>query len=106
MSGMDVARLNLSHGSHDEHARCYDWVRRAGDETAHAGAVLADLQGPKIRLGTFVGGRVSWAAGDRVVVTTEDVPGTAESGSRRPTPACPATATACSSTTATYSWRS
>jgi pyruvate kinase len=49
---MDVARLNLSHGSHDEHARCYDRVRPAGDETAHAVAVLADLQGPKIRLGT------------------------------------------------------
>jgi pyruvate kinase len=78
VSGMDVARLNLSHGSHDEHARCYGWVRQAGDETGHAVAVLADLQGPKIRLGTFVGGRAAWVAGDRVVITTEDVPGAAE----------------------------
>jgi pyruvate kinase len=75
---MDVARLNLSHGTHDEHALLYGWVRQAGDETAHAVAVLADLQGPKIRLGTFVGGRATWAAEDRVVITTEDVPGTAE----------------------------
>jgi len=78
VSGMDVARLNLSHGSHDEHARAYGWVRQASDETGHAVAVLADLQGPKIRLGTFVAGHVSWAAGDRVVITTEEVPGTAE----------------------------
>jgi pyruvate kinase len=78
VAGMDVARLNLSHGTHDEHALRYGWVRQAGDETAHAVAVLADLQGPKIRLGTFVGGRATWAAEDRVVITTEDVPGTAE----------------------------
>ena len=61
--GMDVARLNLSHGTHDDHARHYEWVRRAGDETGRAVAVLADLQGPKIRLGTFIGGRAIWTAG-------------------------------------------
>ncbi|MGD0254189.1 MAG: pyruvate kinase [Acidimicrobiales bacterium] len=77
-SGMDVARLNLSHGNHDEHARRYEWVRQAGDETGRAVAVLADLQGPKIRLGTFSSGRAVWTTGDRVVITTEDVPGTAE----------------------------
>ena len=54
------------------------WVRQAGDETAHAVALMADLQGPKIRLGTFVGGSAAWVAGDLVVITTEDVPGTAE----------------------------
>jgi pyruvate kinase len=75
---MDVARLNLSHGTHDEHALSYGWVRQAGDETARAVAVLADLQGPKIRLGTFVNGRATWATGDQVVITTEDVPGTPE----------------------------
>jgi pyruvate kinase len=75
---MDVARLNLSHGSHDDHARRCEWARQAGDETAHAVAVLADLQGPKIRLGAFAGGGATWAAGDRVVITTKDVPGTAE----------------------------
>ena len=77
LSGMDVARLNLSHGSQEEHDRHYGWVRQAGDQTGHAIAVLADLQGPKIRLGTFVGGRATWVAGDRVVITTEDVPGVA-----------------------------
>jgi pyruvate kinase len=76
---MDVARLNLSHGSHDEHTHRYGLVRRASDETGSAVAVLADLQGPKIRLGTFAsGGRAVWAAGDRVVITVENVPGTAE----------------------------
>ncbi len=76
--GMDVARLNLSHGTHDEHARHYQWVRRAGDETGHAVAILADLQGPKIRLGTFVDGRAVWVPGERVVITTEPVAGTAD----------------------------
>jgi pyruvate kinase len=75
---MDVARLNLSHGAHDEHAERYRWARQAGDETAHAVAVLADLQGPKIRLGSFVGGHASWAVGDQVVITTEDTPGTGQ----------------------------
>jgi len=77
-SGMDVARLNLSHGTHHDHSLRCKWVRRAGDETGRAVAVLADLQGPKIRLGTFISGRAVWAAGDHVVITTEDVPGTAE----------------------------
>src|SRR3954453_402374 len=77
-SGMDVARLNFSHGSHADHEAAYRAVRQASDRTGHAVAVLADLQGPKIRLGTFAKGPVVWETGSRVCITVEDVAGTAE----------------------------
>ncbi|WP_133850378.1 pyruvate kinase [Labedaea rhizosphaerae] len=75
-AGMDVARMNFSHGSHSDHKQVYDMVRAASDETGHAVGVLADLQGPKIRLGTFAGGPVEWRTGDTVRITVEDVAGT------------------------------
>jgi pyruvate kinase len=77
-AGMDVARLNFSHGTHSHHADAYRLVREASDRTGHAVAVLADLQGPKIRLGTFADGPVTWETGSQVCVTVEDVVGTAE----------------------------
>ncbi|MCA0143512.1 pyruvate kinase [Blastococcus sp. LR1] len=77
-SGMDVARLNFSHGAHEDHASAYRLVRAASDRTGHAVAVLADLQGPKIRLGTFADGPVVWETGSQVCITVEDVAGTAE----------------------------
>ncbi|RBY93718.1 pyruvate kinase [Blastococcus sp. TF02-8] len=77
-SGMDVARLNFSHGSHEDHAENYRLVREASDRIGHAVAVLADLQGPKIRLGTFADGPVVWETGSQVCITVEDVAGTAE----------------------------
>jgi pyruvate kinase len=49
-AGMDVARLNFSHGTHDDHAQVYSMIRQASDEAGRAVGVLADLQGPKIRL--------------------------------------------------------
>ena len=76
-AGMDVARLNFSHGSHADHEQAYRMVREASDRTGHAVATLADLQGPKIRLGTFADGPVHWATGSRVCITVEDVEGTA-----------------------------
>jgi len=76
-SGMDVARLNFSHGAHADHATAYRLVREASDRTGHAVAVLADLQGPKIRLGTFADGPVMWPTGSQVCITVEDVAGTA-----------------------------
>lgn len=76
-SGMDVARLNMSHGSHEEQAKRYYNIRRAADLTGHGVGILADLQGPKIRLGTFASGPVELADGDRFTITTEDVPGDA-----------------------------
>src|SRR5262249_1033785 len=73
---MDVARLNFSHGSDADHARVYEMVRQASDEAGRAVGILADLQGPKIRLGRFAAGPVRWHAGDEVRVTVEHVPGT------------------------------
>jgi pyruvate kinase len=75
-AGMDVARLNFSHGAHEQHAEAYHWVRQASDESGRGVGVLVDLQGPKIRLGTFEAGPVVWATGETVTITTEDVPGT------------------------------
>src|SRR4051812_479090 len=77
-AGMDVARLNFSHGKHEDHARAYRLVREATDKVGRAVAVLADLQGPKIRLGTFADGPVVWETGSRVCITVEDVDGTAD----------------------------
>jgi pyruvate kinase len=77
-SGMDVARLNFSHGAHEHHAAAYALVREASDATGHAVAVLADLQGPKIRLGTFADGPVSWPTGKEVCITVDDVEGTVD----------------------------
>jgi pyruvate kinase len=75
-AGMDVARLNFSHGAHSDHAEVYRWVRQASDESGRGVGVLVDLQGPKIRLGTFSAGPVVWATGETVTITTDDVEGT------------------------------
>jgi len=61
-AGMDVARLNFSHGSRDEHAAIYGRVREASDASGRAVGILVDLQGPKIRLGTFDGESLPFAA--------------------------------------------
>jgi pyruvate kinase len=74
-TGMDVARLNMSHGTHEEHRRRYDMVRQASDDTGHGVGIIADLQGPKIRLETFTEGRVKLVKGARFVITTRDVEG-------------------------------
>ncbi|MFI7406669.1 pyruvate kinase [Streptomyces sp. NPDC049541] len=74
-AGMNVARFNFSHGTHAEHQGRYDRVRAASKETGRAIGVLADLQGPKIRLETFAEGPVELERGDEFVITTEDVPG-------------------------------
>lgn len=75
-AGMDVARMNFSHGEHEDHAQNYRWVREATDETGQAIGVLADLQGPKIRLGRFVDGATVWETGETIRITVDDVPGT------------------------------
>ena len=75
-AGMDVARLNFSHGTHEDHEQAYRWIREASDESGRGVGVLVDLQGPKIRLGTFADGPVVWAAGETVVITADDVQGT------------------------------
>jgi pyruvate kinase len=75
-AGMDVARLNFSHGDHADHEKVYGAVRDAADEAGRAVAILADLQGPKIRLGRFTNGPVEWRTGEIVRITVDDVPGT------------------------------
>ncbi|MBB2922070.1 pyruvate kinase [Cellulomonas cellasea] len=77
-AGMDVARLNRSHGDTEVHQRVYDNVRAAAQASGRSVAVLVDLQGPKIRLGRFVEGKHELAVGDTFTITTEDVPGTKE----------------------------
>jgi pyruvate kinase len=75
-AGMDVARMNFSHGSHEDHAAVYQRVRDAAQASGKSVGVLADLQGPKIRLGRFEDGPVMWANGEQVVITVDDVLGT------------------------------
>ncbi|MBO0867384.1 MAG: pyruvate kinase [Micromonosporaceae bacterium] len=75
-AGMDVARLNFSHGTHGDHEKAFRMVREAAEATGRAVGILADLQGPKIRLGVFRDGPVEWRAGEIVTITSEDVPGT------------------------------
>jgi pyruvate kinase len=76
-AGMDVARLNMSHGNHADHRRRYDMVRQASDDTGHGVGIIADLQGPKIRLETFNSGKAKLVVGDEFVITTRDVEGDA-----------------------------
>ncbi|MGW1467782.1 pyruvate kinase [Streptomyces sp. NPDC002308] len=70
-AGMDVARFNLSHGSYAEHEQRYHHVRKASEETGRSVGVLADLQGPKIRLGHFGEGPVLLERGDTFTITVE-----------------------------------
>ncbi|MGW4289270.1 pyruvate kinase [Streptomyces sp. NPDC004673] len=71
-AGMDVARFNLSHGTHAEHEARYQRVRQAADETGRSVGMLADLQGPKIRLGTFAEGPVLLERDDTFIITVEE----------------------------------
>ena len=74
-AGMDVARLNLSHGDYADHEAVYRRVRQASDETGHAVGVLVDLQGPKIRTGRFPDGPVLLQKDQLFTITTRDVLG-------------------------------
>lgn len=74
-AGVDVFRLNMSHGTHDGHRVTYQHIRAAASKLAKPIAVLADLCGPKIRVGNFQQGRIELTAGASVIVTTRDVVG-------------------------------
>ncbi|AXK35494.1 pyruvate kinase [Streptomyces armeniacus] len=74
-AGMNVARFNMSHGTHPEHEERYHRLRKAAEDTGRAVGVLADLQGPKIRLETFAEGPVELVRGEEFTITTEDVAG-------------------------------
>lgn len=75
-AGMDMARLNLSHGGYQEHQARLDAVRAAAKEAGRAVAILVDLQGPKIRLARFENGPHQLERGDIFTITTDEVPGT------------------------------
>ena len=77
-AGMNVARLNLSHGSYEEHKARFDQVRQAAANAGKPVAILVDLQGPKIRLARFTAGPHDLARGDIFTITTDDVEGTRE----------------------------
>ena len=74
-AGMDVARLNLSHGDHADHERVYKDVRAASDATGRAVGILVDLQGPKIRTARFEQGPIELVPGSSFTITTRNVPG-------------------------------
>lgn len=74
-AGMDCARLNFSHGTHDTHKRMADLVRRCAQRAGRPVALLADLCGPKIRTGLFAAGPVELVPGRAFLLTARDVPG-------------------------------
>ncbi|WP_231687398.1 pyruvate kinase, partial [Ralstonia pseudosolanacearum] len=76
-AGADVFRLNFSHGSHDDHRQRCDAVRAVEAQTGRPIGILADLQGPKLRIGTFAGGRVALRRGERFVLDRDPTPGDA-----------------------------
>ena len=75
-AGMDVARMNFSHGSHAEHLNCMQLLRAAANRLGKTIAILADLQGPKIRTGALAGGApVTLRTGQKFTITTRKIPG-------------------------------
>jgi pyruvate kinase len=77
-AGMDVARINFSHGDHQTHARTIATLRRLSEGENKLVAIMADLQGPKLRVGEIAGGRVRLAQGGEFVLTTLPTPGSSE----------------------------
>src|SRR5260370_330558 len=77
-AGMDVARVNMSHGEHADHARVIKRLRAASEALGKPIAILLDLQGPKIRTGKILGGKVEICQGGRITLTTKSMLGTAD----------------------------
>ncbi|NBY82453.1 MAG: pyruvate kinase, partial [Actinobacteria bacterium] len=74
-AGMNMARLNLSHGGYEEHQSRLNTVRAVAKKYNKAVAILVDLQGPKIRLGRFADGPHELSAGDKFTITTDEIEG-------------------------------
>jgi pyruvate kinase len=74
-AGVNLFRLNFSHGSHQDHAERYGWIREVEAELGYPLGILMDLQGPKLRLGQFAQGAVQLAQGDRIWLDLDDTPG-------------------------------
>lgn len=80
-AGMNVARLNLSHGDYSEHERVYALIREGAEAAGRPVGILVDLQGPKIRLGRFSNGPYKLSQGDRFTITIDEIDGTADRAS-------------------------
>ncbi len=74
-SGMNVARMNFSHGDHATHREVASWVREEAEAEGRPVGLLQDIQGPKLRVGSFAAGAAQFASGDRVRLAPEDVLG-------------------------------
>jgi len=74
-AGVDVARMNLSHGSYEVHEQVYANIRQASEEAKKSVGILVDLQGPKIRLGKFAEGKIELVPGATFKITTDDIAG-------------------------------
>lgn len=77
-AGMNVARLNFSHGTHEEHRKTIETFRRVRDEQDRPAAILLDTKGPEIRLGDFENGSEILEEGDEFTLTSKECPGTKE----------------------------
>lgn len=74
-AGMNVARLNFSHGTHEEHKNKIEMIKRVRDRMGQPVAIMLDTKGPEYRIRTFKGGKVILREGDKFIFTTEDVIG-------------------------------
>jgi pyruvate kinase len=77
-AGMNIARLNFSHGNFEQHADVIERIRNASKATGRRVAIMSDLPGPKMRLGTIQPDPIQLAAGDSFILTSEDITGTAQ----------------------------
>lgn len=77
-AGVDVFRLNFSHGTHEEHGKTIEMIHQINKELSAHTAILADLQGPKIRLGELENGPFDLEKGDKIILTTQKIKGTRE----------------------------
>jgi len=77
-SGMNVARLNFSHATHEDHGKRVELIRQAASETGTVVGIMLDTKGPEIRTGLIEGEKIELIAGETIVLTTEQIQGTAE----------------------------
>jgi pyruvate kinase len=78
LAGVDVCRLNFSHGKHEEHLKVINNIREINKELSLSVSILADLQGPKLRVGEIENGELDLLAGEEIVFVTKECIGTKE----------------------------